>query len=288
MDNQFTPGYMSYGSQFKTEPGQQQPASQPGQQSQQQFKSEQNQQPQSQHPPPQQHPGLSSFGSLSATPAHSQQDSPASGHPTLPPLQNQNGGYAQFGSLSYAHPGSQTHTPPTPHTPVTSSMGNGQTSAYSHVSPASAMGPPSYSQNPYSMSSSSMMYPSSTSTSMPPSSSAGGLPTIRPMPPGGVGGPMGSLPSLGNPHMGQQASFMQNEEAPTHVVGSQGRRGILPSAPGRPNAPVSGSGQASKNMIPQKDADGKYPCPHCNKTYLHAKHLKRHLLRRESFSENSS
>lgn len=32
-------------------------------------------------------------------------------------------------------------------------------------------------------------------------------------------------------------------------------------------------------MIPQKDADGKYPCPHCNKTYLHAKHLKRHLLR---------
>jgi hypothetical protein len=99
---------------------------------------------------------------------------------------------------------------------------------------------------------------------------------------------MGSLPSLGNPHMGQQASFMQNEEAPTHVVGSQGRRGILPSAPGRPNAPVSGSGQASKNMIPQKDADGKYPCPHCNKTYLHAKHLKRHLLRRESLSENSS
>ena len=115
MDNQFTPGYMSYGSQFKTEPGQQQPASQPGQQSQQQFKSEQNQQPQSQHPPPQQQPGLSSFGSLSATPAHSQQDSPASGHPTLPPLQNQNGGYAQFGSLSYDHPGSQTHTPPTPH-----------------------------------------------------------------------------------------------------------------------------------------------------------------------------
>ncbi|KAI7520336.1 hypothetical protein KC317_g22415, partial [Hortaea werneckii] len=32
-------------------------------------------------------------------------------------------------------------------------------------------------------------------------------------------------------------------------------------------------------MIPQKDADGKYPCPHCNKTYLHAKHLRRHLLR---------
>ena len=81
---------------------------------------------------------------------------------------------------------------------------------------------------------------------------------------------------------------MQNEEAPTHVVGSQGRRGILPSAPGRPNAPVSGSGQATKNMIPQKDADGKYPCPHCNKTYLHAKHLKRHLLRRESLKRKNA
>lgn len=32
-------------------------------------------------------------------------------------------------------------------------------------------------------------------------------------------------------------------------------------------------------MTPAKDADGK--CPHCIKTYLHAKHLKRHLLRRK-------
>jgi len=79
--------------------------------------------------------------------------------------------------------------------------------------------------------------------------------------------------------MGQQNAFMQNEEAPTHVVGSQGRRGILPSAPGRPNPPAQGSAQSSKSLIPQKDADGKFPCPHCNKTYLHAKHLKRHLLR---------
>ena len=94
--------------------------------------------------------------------------------------------------------------------------------------------------------------------------SAGGLP---------------SLPSSGLP--GQQTSFLQNEEAPTHVVGSQGRRGILPSAPGRPNAPTQGNSASTKSMIPQKDADGKFPCPHCNKTYLHAKHLKRHLLRRE-------
>jgi hypothetical protein len=93
---------------------------------------------------------------------------------------------------------------------------------------------------------------------------------------------MGGLPSLPSTgQLGQQPSFNMNEEAPTHVVGSQGRRGILPSAPGRPNAPAQGSSQSTKSMIPQKDADGKFPCPHCNKTYLHAKHLKRHLLRRK-------
>jgi hypothetical protein len=102
------------------------------------------------------------------------------------------------------------------------------------------------------------------------------------MPPGGIGGSMGGLPSLPSTgQLGQQPSFNMNEEAPTHVVGSQGRRGILPSAPGRPNAPAQGSSQSTKSMIPQKDADGKFPCPHCNKTYLHAKHLKRHLLRRK-------
>jgi hypothetical protein len=39
------------------------------------------------------------------------------------------------------------------------------------------------------------------------------------------------------------------------------------------------NGTAKSTTIPAKDADGKFPCPHCNKTYLHAKHLKRHLLR---------
>ncbi|KAL8243751.1 hypothetical protein R6Q59_010009 [Mikania micrantha] len=66
----------------------------------------------------------------------------------------------------------------------------------------------------------------------------------------------------------------------THVVGSQGRRGILPSAPGRPPVMTNGmNGSPKANAIPQKDADGKFPCPNCTKTYLHAKHLKRHMLR---------
>ncbi|RMD40134.1 hypothetical protein DV735_g4990, partial [Chaetothyriales sp. CBS 134920] len=69
----------------------------------------------------------------------------------------------------------------------------------------------------------------------------------------------------------------------THVVGSQGRRGILPSAPGRPPVSQNGlNGSPKGGQIPQKDADGKFPCPNCTKTYLHAKHLKRHMLRRET------
>ncbi|GAB1728773.1 hypothetical protein NU195Hw_g480t1 [Hortaea werneckii] len=250
-----------------------------GQQQQQQPQQHQQQQP---PPPPQQQPqqGIGSFGNLSAQTNH--HDSPSHHTTTLPPLQNQNGGFS-FGNLSFAHPGSGTHTPNTPHTPVTSSMQQaGANNAYSNMSPAHQQGG-MMQQNgfnhPYGMSAASM-YPSSTATSMPPTSTAGGLPSLRPMPPGGVnGGGLNGLPSLAGNALGQQPSFLQNEEAPTHVVGSQGRRGILPSAPGRPNPPAQGSGAGTKSMIPQKDADGKYPCPHCNKTYLHAKHLKRHLLR---------
>lgn len=71
------------------------------------------------------------------------------------------------------------------------------------------------------------------------------------------------------------------EMPPTHVVGSQGRRGILPSAPGRAAVATNGANASFKSTtMPAKDPDGKFPCPNCNKTYLHAKHLKRHLLRR--------
>ena len=72
------------------------------------------------------------------------------------------------------------------------------------------------------------------------------------------------------------------EPQPTHVVGSQGRRGILPSAAGRPAAiPGANTSGQKAAPTPEKDGEGKYPCPHCVKTYLHAKHLKRHLLRRK-------
>ncbi|EME43997.1 hypothetical protein DOTSEDRAFT_71714 [Dothistroma septosporum NZE10] len=295
MDN-YNPGYNPYpplGAQNLA------PQSSSQQQQQQQNSGQpQQQQPNQQHgqQPRQQSNGLSNFGGLSnhgqqgqQQAQQQQQPGQSPSHPTLPPLQGQNG-YPQFGNMSYAHPGSQSHTPTTPHAPAQATMNaNGPGNYSQHVSPTTTSGPgsmlpPSFPNNPYSGSSlsQSMMYPASTATSMPGTSATIGLPNIRPMPPGGVAAPNG-LPSLAGAgqlgQMGQQPSFMQSEEQPTHVVGSQGRRGILPSAPGRPNPPAQGSAQATKSMIPQKDADGKYPCPHCNKTYLHAKHLKRHLLR---------
>lgn len=105
-----------------------------------------------------------------------------------------------------------------------------------------------------------------------------GPPVLRPMPPGGIMSQPGVSSPYGPGSLMQPNSVMQDGDQPTHVVGSQGRRGILPSAPGRPAAPAAGTG-GKNTVIPVKDADGKFPCPHCTKTYLHAKHLKRHLLR---------
>ncbi|KAF2261514.1 hypothetical protein CC78DRAFT_470154 [Lojkania enalia] len=69
--------------------------------------------------------------------------------------------------------------------------------------------------------------------------------------------------------------ILSNQEPePVHVVGQQGRRGVLPTHPGRP-PPTAGKAPAN----PNKNSEGKFECPHCNKTYLHLKHLKRHLLR---------
>jgi hypothetical protein len=133
--------------------------------------------------------------------------------------------------------------------------------------------------------SASMLPQSSTAMSQPqaiaPAPSGGKMPQqLRPMPANG----MHLQPSMNSPYgpnsMLSQPGMML-EEQPTHVVGSQGRRGILPSAPGRqPVGPSTGSAKGA--LIPQKDAEGKFPCPHCTKTYLHAKHLKRHLLRRKT------
>ena len=106
------------------------------------------------------------------------------------------------------------------------------------------------------------------------------LTDLRPMPMGGLNQPYTCGPSYNQ--IPAIDTFSAHESQPAHVVGSQGRRGILPSAAGRPPAISNGSSTGQKSNMPTKDDEGKYPCAHCSKTYLHAKHLKRHLLRRKS------
>ena len=203
---------------------------------------------------------------------------------TLPPLQPQ---HAAMTSLY----GSAPHTPRTPATPNTpgsaNNMGNfPQMGTQSRSFMMSGNGYQQQQQPAQTYrTSSSMMSQSSTAMSHPqpiaPAPAQNRLPqALRPMPPNMNMAPS-SLSPYGHNNMLSQPSMMQEIEPPTHVVGSQGRRGILPSAPGRPAVTATGTGSTKNAMIPAKDADGKFPCPHCTKTYLHAKHLKRHLLRRK-------
>lgn len=105
-----------------------------------------------------------------------------------------------------------------------------------------------------------------------------GLPILRPKPRSSYTRQSEALSSRGN-YIIDSSSVWCDEEHLTHVVGGQGRRGILPSAPGLPTAPAAGSGVKNK-VIPFKDANGRFPCVYCTKTYLHVKYLKRHVLRR--------
>jgi hypothetical protein len=209
---------------------------------------------------------------------------------TLPPLQGSQ--HAAMQSMYSSAP----HTPRTPATPNTPGSANtmGQFPQMNSQNRNYQMMPTNNYQQPSQSyrTSSSMVPQSSTAMSHPqpiaPAPMHNRMPqALRPMPPHGLQQISGSM---GSPY-GQNNMLSQLEmEPPTHVVGSQGRRGILPSAPGRPAVSATGTGKNA--MIPAKDADGKFPCPHCTKTYLHAKHLKRHLLRRKSsiflISDNSN
>ena len=118
--------------------------------------------------------------------------------------------------------------------------------------------------------------------SYPPVPRSGRLPDLRPMPINTMSDFRATTSSNSTPP-GSASRSTDDGAQPIHVVGSQGRRGILPSVAGRPVAVADDGVNGSKNAAnPIKDASGKYPCEHCAKTYLHAKHLKRHMLRRKS------
>lgn len=194
---------------------------------------------------------------------------------TLPPLPQQ----------IYNHPASAAHPPVTPSTPQNFHPGNG----FSHFPSQQdrAMPPPSSFGQPVSLMTAnhSMMStagPVSSPHILSSATQTSRLPDLLPAPQAGLSAQT-ALPPF---NYGQQQQLLPQQSLqsptdppPTHVVGSQGRRGVLPSAPGRPVA-LPGTAVAGKSQ-PQKDAEGKFPCEHCNKTYLHLKHLKRHMLRRK-------
>ena len=200
---------------------------------------------------------------------------------TLPPLSNH----------SYIHPYQNEcnhHTPLALRSPVpTSQVGNYPPYSYIHHGLPQYTGSNSAGVQPQRPFPSSPAYNSQSSNApayqlySSSGSTTGRLPDLRPMPAGGIN-EQSSLSSANRQSLAPSLRLQNGQDAqPTHVVGSQGRRGILPSAIGRPAAVTVGNsgGQKAAN-VPPKDADGKFPCAHCAKTYLHAKHLKRHLLRR--------
>ena len=199
---------------------------------------------------------------------------------TLPPLTSGNHNASAFGSDTYP-----TRTQPlqpslmtAPHqqasqpgvypvyAPTANTFYNGQSASFSQASQNQQLHQQS---RPSSVNGLSQPVYTSAPTQ-------GRLPDLLPMPPRENGRPSRSLGNLIN-----QLEPVE-EPQPTHVVGSQGRRGILPSAAGRPAA-IAGANTSGQKAAPAppKDADGKFPCLHCAKNYLHAKHLKRHLLRRK-------
>ena len=204
---------------------------------------------------------------------HYQDNQAQSGAHTLPPIQSQRHSFDHA-----AAPFEQSRQPP---------MYSTQATAYpSYVTQAPH---PSYGHAlPHFPTSSSLL--ASAAPAMPMTQGyatpTSAFPQLRPMPAPtststqGLAMPHAYVANspFGFPNPNDESDMQQR----THVVGSQGRRGILPSAEGKPAAVASNGGATAKTtVIPPKDADGKFPCPHCSKTYLHGKHLKRHLLRRE-------
>ncbi|KAK9341315.1 hypothetical protein LIPSTDRAFT_180534 [Lipomyces starkeyi NRRL Y-11557] len=57
------------------------------------------------------------------------------------------------------------------------------------------------------------------------------------------------------------------------------RRPTLTSSRSAPS--VSQTQSLTVGVAPTKNAAGKFPCTECSRSYLHAKHLKRHMLRRK-------
>lgn len=205
---------------------------------------------------------------------------------TLPPLSNSYHPFPHEHSAQGAASSQPAYTP-------TTTTADGQHASYPSYARQDSLQPSNYQQTPRSFQSSQPYQSLGTSASsyrpyLPLASQQSRLADIRPMPLGGLNGHHSTSTAPGlSTHSAFGHLATPDNSQPVHVVGSQGRRGILPSANGRPIAVASTHTSKSSTAGLKKDpSDGKWPCDHCNKRYLHAKHLKRHLLRRKlSLSE---
>jgi len=225
---------------------------------------------------------------LSSLPQRQLQPSLHPSPQTLPPLHNRHAALS-IPNGSFDLNANALHAPQAAHVP----RPVGHNGNFAHITPYSSMGGnsaiPAFMQPGAVFPNPSIYMASMSGTQSYPQVIAsaplpGRLPDLRPMPTGGLTQSLSLSSQCTQPQMlSQQPTVGDQDPPPMHVVGSQGRRGILPSAPGRAAAVAGSSTSNSKSTtVPTKDADGKFPCPYCSKTYLHAKHLKRHLLRRES------
>ena len=239
---------------------------------------------------------LTPLANLSTRPY--QNDSPGTTN-TLPPIQSQVNGFHYAPSYP-RQDNNTTHTPP--HAPSSQPpLPMSRNAAYPPVSQPSSLaqptipstqpqgyglvappysGPPSH----HSIGSAAPPIPHMNGSYAPlnaPMNAPINLPSIQQgaFDPYRGGNPSMEYANQGTPSRLQDGQGPHSAGQPP-VVGSQGRRGILPSTMGR--VPMTGPESFSRaNVNPQKNHDGKYPCPYCPKTYLHLKHLKRHLLRRK-------
>lgn len=199
---------------------------------------------------------------------------------TLPPLQPQQQHQQQQHALMYGSGSNTPRGPATPNSATNMSFPQQQQLGDLRRSYPPPMNMNNYQQqpppNPYRPATTSSMNGPQAIAPAPPQNQR--MQQLAPMPVNGLQHMQGGM---GSPYGASMLGQGMMEEPPTHVVGSQGRRGILPSAPGRPTVQPAANGTTKTAAIPAKDENGKFPCPHCTKTYLHAKHLKRHLLRRK-------
>ena len=233
------------------------------------------------------HPSTST-SSIPQNHANTNQYPAASGSHTLPPLETPmyrtSVGQQRYVSRAQPlQPSMTTSAPGVVPQPLLMPIYAPTSTTYfsSDVPPISTYAHPSVSQQPNGPSAPQYTQQQPQShLSQPVVSQQSRLPDLRPMPLQSVDNE--AFMSTKTVRSLASAQPIDDDTTPVHVVGSQGRRGILPSAAGRPPAIGENALDRQKGpAAPTKDAEGKFPCEHCNKSYQHAKHLKRHMLRRK-------